>query len=225
MGKKLLRFIRQIIFQRIIGLATFLLAAGTLTSVRGWIYFVVYFVISIVVTFVLSKISPEVLEARSKTNWGETKTYDKVLVPLYAFLQFIGIYIAAGLCVRFDMLTSLPIFWCGIVLVVVFSVLSAIPLYDNRHFEGTMRIQNDRAHKVCDKGSYSIVRHPGYILVILGSLSVAIVFGVLAFWVALAIAITLIIRTAFEDKVLRTELPGYAEYAEQVKYRLVPFVW
>ncbi len=32
-------------------------------------------------------------------------------------------------------------------------------------------------------------------------------------------------RTALEDRTLHEELPGYAEYAAQVRYRLVPGVW
>ncbi|RLC59377.1 MAG: hypothetical protein DRI80_12620 [Chloroflexota bacterium] len=34
-----------------------------------------------------------------------------------------------------------------------------------------------------------------------------------------------IIRTALEDKTLREELPGYAEYAQWVRYRLLPGMW
>jgi protein-S-isoprenylcysteine O-methyltransferase Ste14 len=38
-------------------------------------------------------------------------------------------------------------------------------------------------------------------------------------------AIIIVIRTAQEDRMLQNELPGYREYARQVKYRLIPFVW
>jgi len=39
------------------------------------------------------------------------------------------------------------------------------------------------------------------------------------------IAILFVIRTALEDRTLRDELPGYAGYAERVRYRLLPGVW
>ena len=35
----------------------------------------------------------------------------------------------------------------------------------------------------------------------------------------------LIYRTMIEDQMLRDELPGYAEYAAKVCYRLIPGVW
>jgi protein-S-isoprenylcysteine O-methyltransferase Ste14 len=51
----------------------------------------------------------------------------------------------------------------------------------------------------------------------------------LASWGALIISLgnvfLLILRTALEDRTLQAELPGYAEYARQVKYRLLPGVW
>jgi hypothetical protein len=34
-----------------------------------------------------------------------------------------------------------------------------------------------------------------------------------------------IVRTALEDKTLLSELPGYKEYAEKVRFRLIPGVW
>ena len=42
---------------------------------------------------------------------------------------------------------------------------------------------------------------------------------------AALIAATLTLRTALEDRTLQEELPGYREYAQQTRYRLVPGVW
>jgi protein-S-isoprenylcysteine O-methyltransferase Ste14 len=39
------------------------------------------------------------------------------------------------------------------------------------------------------------------------------------------IAVTLTVRTALEDKTLHEDLPGYVEYAQRVRYRLLPGVW
>ena len=37
--------------------------------------------------------------------------------------------------------------------------------------------------------------------------------------------VLLTLRTALEDRTLQAELPGYAEYARDVRYRLLPGVW
>ena len=35
----------------------------------------------------------------------------------------------------------------------------------------------------------------------------------------------LFLHMYLEDQTLREELPGYAEYAERVKFRLIPWIW
>ncbi|MFZ1508378.1 MAG: hypothetical protein WAV74_16510 [Anaerolineae bacterium] len=51
----------------------------------------------------------------------------------------------------------------------------------------------------------------------------------LASWPALIISglsvLLLILRTALEDRTLQVELIGYAGYARQVRYRLLPGIW
>ena len=49
--------------------------------------------------------------------------------------------------------------------------------------------------------------------------------SVWAFSLGVIGALLLVVRTVLEDRVLLEELPGYREYAEQVRYRLVPLVW
>ena len=71
-----------------------------------------------------------------------------------------------------------------------------------------------------------MVRHPGYLGIILWAIASTLMFGMAAVAIAAAILIvTLVIRTALEDTMLITELDGYDIYAEKVRYRLVPFVW
>jgi len=42
---------------------------------------------------------------------------------------------------------------------------------------------------------------------------------------ATVLCAVLAVRTALEDRTLRTELDGYAEYARRVRFRLLPGVW
>ena len=37
--------------------------------------------------------------------------------------------------------------------------------------------------------------------------------------------IAIVIRTALEDRTLQQELPGYREYAERVRFRMIPGIW
>ncbi len=96
----------------------------------------------------------------------------------------------------------------------------------NAHFESTVRIQHDVGHAVVDGGPYQFVRHPGYASFVVGALGAPLM---LLSWPALAtgptLAVWFVVRTALEDATLRRELPGYADYARRVRFRLVPGVW
>jgi protein-S-isoprenylcysteine O-methyltransferase Ste14 len=96
----------------------------------------------------------------------------------------------------------------------------------NKFFEPTVRIQTDRNHKVIDSGPYAIVRHPGYVFACLLFAGMPVALGSL--WALIPAALScliLVLRTAWEDQTLRNELVGYQEYAQRVRYRLIPGAW
>lgn len=96
----------------------------------------------------------------------------------------------------------------------------------NTYFEATVRIQNDRDHKVITAGPYKMVRHPGYVGAILWIVATPLIIGSVVGFVPVGIAgLVLIVRTWLEDKTLQSELNGYVEYAQRVKYRLFPGIW
>ncbi len=96
----------------------------------------------------------------------------------------------------------------------------------NRFFSSVVRIQEDRGHAVADRGPYGLVRHPGYLAMIVSILGVPLIFESLwAFIGAASYAVTMIVRTLLEDRTLRLELAGYEDYAARVPYRLVPGLW
>jgi protein-S-isoprenylcysteine O-methyltransferase Ste14 len=96
----------------------------------------------------------------------------------------------------------------------------------NPFFSPAVRIQRERGHRVVRSGPYGVVRHPGYAsFAILGAAG-PLVLG--SWWAALphlAVVVLFVRRAAFEDRMLRAELAGYADYATQVRFRLVPGVW
>jgi protein-S-isoprenylcysteine O-methyltransferase Ste14 len=96
----------------------------------------------------------------------------------------------------------------------------------NKFFSTLVRLQTDRQHTVATDGPYKFVRHPGYLGYIIFTLATPIALG--TYWALIfsgIIGILLIVRTALEDATLKKELPGYAEYTENVKYKLIPLLW
>lgn len=96
----------------------------------------------------------------------------------------------------------------------------------NPFFEGSLRIQKDKNHTVINTGPYKIVRHPGYLGMLLASIALALALGSIVACIPLIIMILLIIiRTYYEDITLQKELIGYPEYCNEVTHRLIPFIW
>jgi protein-S-isoprenylcysteine O-methyltransferase Ste14 len=81
-------------------------------------------------------------------------------------------------------------------------------------------------HTVVTGGTYRFVRHPGYLGYLASGLAGALALGSLwALVPAAGLALTMIVRTALEDRTLQAELPGCTDYAARVRYRLLPGIW
>jgi len=79
---------------------------------------------------------------------------------------------------------------------------------------------------VATTGPYRYVRHPGYVGFIVSFFGTALALGSLwAIIPAGLIACLLVARTTLEDRALQDELPGYNDYVQRVRYRLLPGIW
>jgi protein-S-isoprenylcysteine O-methyltransferase Ste14 len=224
--KGALKYIAKLLMQRLIGIGLFFAAAGTYSDLRGTVNVALYFIVSVLACVIMYSGHQETLNERGKKR-ENTKSWDKALLPIFVLLAYFGIYFVAGLGVRFQW-NTLPIEWfyIGTALYLISSVFSIWPVMENKHFEETARIQNNREQTVIMTGPYRIVRHPGYAGIITWAAATAFMFGSLAVGIVAGIIVLIIwIRTSFEDRMLRDELTGYAEYVKTVRYRLIPFVW
>lgn len=219
------KYIGQLLLQRLGGAALFFLAAGTWKAPRGIAYFGVYTLASLIAVTALYHKQAETLDARRKIS-PDTKKWDKLILLFFVLLAYYGIYLAAGLSIRFERSqTPPPLFWAGMAIMLACCFLSVWPVMVNRNFESSARIQADRRQKVCSIGPYAFVRHPGYSVLILWALSMPMMFGLYTGMVSAVICALIVIRTFLEDSMLKNELPGYKDYMEKVRYRLVPYVW
>jgi protein-S-isoprenylcysteine O-methyltransferase Ste14 len=137
-------------------------------------------------------------------------------------------YIVAGLDQRYGWTGSFPLA-AQIVALAVCALGYALVVWAtaaNAFFSQIVRIQSECGHAVVTGGPYRYVRHPAYVGAILYELAAPVL---LASWWALIPsglnAILLVLRTALEDRTLQTGLTGYADYARQVRHRLLPGIW
>jgi protein-S-isoprenylcysteine O-methyltransferase Ste14 len=204
-------------------LAGVFVAAGKLSYWQGWAYGASLLLL-LLVNLLLLRHKLDLMEERLSPGKG-TKWWDKVYFSITTPLYFITLALAALDVGRFRWSPSLPV-WVYALSWAVYAVGNAVHFWakaTNRWFATVVRIQTDRGQVVCDTGPYRFVRHPGYTGGILFMIATPLILGSLAAIIPQAIAAGLLVaRTYLEDKTLRAELPGYAEYTQRVRFRLMP---
>jgi protein-S-isoprenylcysteine O-methyltransferase Ste14 len=136
--------------------------------------------------------------------------------------------VVPGLDLRFKWSSYLPvgIQLLGFVVLIIGYGLFSWAMISNEFFETGVRLQTDRGQTVATRGPYGIVRHPGYVGMMLQLLATPLALA--SWWgliPAVCASLAFVVRTALEDRMLQEELPGYKEYAQRVPHRLVPRVW
>jgi protein-S-isoprenylcysteine O-methyltransferase Ste14 len=218
------------IFQTIITsffcIAAIFAPAGTLRWTEAWLFIILYAAAVTAAVIWMKKKAPGLFEERTKRK-KNVKSWDKILMAAYSIFLLV-ILILPGLdAVRFGW--SKVAFFVKLLAFIGFLPGTAIAFWamrENAFLSDVVRIQEDRGHTVCTTGPYKYVRHPMYVGVIWIMLCFPFSLGSLYTLIpAVIIAILFVIRTALEDKTLQEELPGYKEYAQKVRYRLIPGIW
>ena len=217
--------IRETLGLLVMGVALFW-SAGRLDWWPGWAALAVMAAWIAATAITLIRLNPGLLAERLGPRKG-AKPWDTAIMSLLGLIQ-LARYIIAGLDQRYDWTGGLPAAaqLAALALCVLGYALVVWATASNAFFSQIVRIQSERGHTVVRGGPYRYVRHPAYIGAILFELAVPVL---LASWPALIISglsvLLLILRTALEDRTLQVELIGYAGYARQVRYRLLPGIW
>jgi protein-S-isoprenylcysteine O-methyltransferase Ste14 len=201
-------------------------AAGRLDWTWAWVYLGICLVSIAIVGPITLRTSPEMVAERGRPR--ACQDWDKVIGGLYLLVFYFTLPLVAGLDVRFGWTGEISVVWnlAGAALLAAGLGLGGWAMISNAYFSTAARIQSDRGQTVCHSGPYRFVRHPGYVGYILQPLGTPMLLGSLWALIPGLVAVALmVIRTILEDRMLQAGLPGYPEYAQQVRYRLVPGVW
>jgi len=202
------------------------IASGRLDWMMAWVYIGVYLTGMGINALVLIPTNPELVVERAQ--FRGKRDLDRALAGVMALFGPVGICIVAGLDVRFGWSPGIPpaLLIVALAIAVPGSLLTTWAMASNRFFYGVLRIVKDQGHTVATGGPYRYVRHPVYVGIIVFDLAMPLILG--SPWAfiptALVVGVT-IVRTALEDRTLQDELDGYKEYAQRVRYRLLPGVW
>ena len=227
-GKSLLaRLVRRGI-AGLLALAVLLFVpAGSLKFWQGWAFIAANLAGSLALCIYFYKHDPQLLERRMLLK--EKLSAQKSIMRLGKFLYFL-VLLLPGLDFRLGWTTHLtgPLpLW--LMLLALASILAGNVLFfrvmKTNRFAASI-IQVEAGQPVISTGPYRYVRHPMYSGIFLTWLAAPLLLGSIVALPAFALLMPIIIfRLLHEEKFLRRELPGYAEYCQRTRWRLVPFVW
>ncbi len=202
-------------------------SAGTFGWSGAWWYLALLAGNQILLAALLFRRNPALLAERSEVRAG-AKSWDPPLAAAIAIVGPLTMAIISGLDVRYNWIGYVPpeIVLRYLLVAVAGSLLATWAMAVNAYFSGVVRIQDDRQHRVVTSGPYRAIRHPGYLGAVLVTIATPYILGSQwAVFVAPVVVVVIILRTWLEDRTLLAELGGYREYAQRVKYRLVPGIW
>jgi protein-S-isoprenylcysteine O-methyltransferase Ste14 len=201
--------------------------AGTLDWPAAWAFIGVMLLIGLGCGSWLAKHNPELLAERMRSPiQRDQPAADKKIVAVLG-LTFLSWFIVMGLDERFHP-SRMPVALqaIGLAFLIISTVLIMRVFRENSFAAAVVKVQSERGHHVISTGPYALVRHPMYTSALVFFVGSALLLG--SWWgVAMTpvFAILFGIRTRVEENTLTTGLPGYADYAARVRYRLVPGVW
>ena len=208
----------------LMGLLVFV-PAGTLRYWQAWVYLSIFTGASILTTLYLIRHDPALLERRMKGGPTAERRPAQKRIMLGASVGFIGLLVVPALDVRFGWSKVPPgVVLLGDALLIAGFYFISIVYRENTFASATIEVAKDQ--KVISTGPYALVRHPMYaggLLYLLGTpLALGSYWGLVVF---LAVLPFLLWRLFDEERFLSKNLPGYTEYRQRVRHRLVPFVW
>ncbi len=227
-GKSLLsRLVRRGVFGQLVLVGVLFVPAGTLKFWPGWAFTLVNLISSFLFCIYFYKHDPQLLERRLLTR--EKVNTQKRVMGLVKIL-YVVVCTLPGFDFRFGwtsrLIGPMPLWLMLPALLLVplcyyifFMVMKTNP------FAASI-IQVEAGQTIADTGPYHLVRHPLYAASTILWFAMPLALGSLVALPAFILLVPLfILRLLNEEKILRRDLPGYAEYCQRTRHRLIPFVW
>ena len=218
------------ILRGILGLVVFILVwfgiAGRLAWVQGWAFLLAFIAYVSGLVWRLSKLNPELVRERNQPA-EKAEPWDRVLMGIYMVILVI-LWVVTALDGGRYRWSSVPlgIQLVGWLLLILACLLIWHVMMTNAYLSSWARLQEDRGQVVVQEGAYRWIRHPMYLGIILAFLGIPLALG--SWWGMIPSVVIIglfVYRTYREDLMLIHGLAGYAEYTQNVRYRLLPGIW
>jgi protein-S-isoprenylcysteine O-methyltransferase Ste14 len=223
MNKQLyIRMVTQSLLFLLVTGALLFLPAGTFNYWEAWVFIAVFVACNLPLTIWVAINDPQLLERRMRAGpTAEKEKSQKIIVTIVLLSVIVGVLIPA-LDRRFgwsDVPMSVVIL--GNALIAISYVGFYFVFRENTYGAATIRVEENQ--RVISTGPYAIVRHPMYAAALVMMLGISLALG--SWWGLLALALgvpALVWRILDEERLLKRDLPGYAEYMQRARFRLIP---
>jgi len=201
------------------------LPAGTFHYWQAWVFLAVFAAVSVAPTVYWAWKRPDVV--RRRMNAGPTKETRPAqkLASTGIFLTFAAALAFSAFDHRLGW-SDVPLaaVVLGNVLATIGLGISILVVQQNSYAAANITVESEQS--VTSTGLYGVVRHPMYLGAMITIAGIPLALG--SYWGLVLLVPALLVfafRIIDEEKMLRQELNGYSEYAENVHSRLVPLVW
>jgi protein-S-isoprenylcysteine O-methyltransferase Ste14 len=204
------------------------LSAGTWRWPAAWVLLGEMAICGIALALWLRRYDRALFAERWSSHFQSTqKSWDKLFLAALWLLLCGSLVLMAFDAVRFRWShVPLPLQIVGAILFPLNTWFTYLTFRVNTYATPVVKNQAARGHQVISTGPYAHVRHPMYTGLLFFYIGTPLLLGS---WYGLAAAFAsigiLAVRAVLEERTLVDELPGYRQYAERVRYRLIPGIW
>jgi len=201
------------------------LPAWTFNYWQAWVFLAVFFVPVLAITLYLMRRDPRLLERRVKAGPGAEREKSQQIIQLLAMMAFITVILLPAIDHRFAW-SKVPAYVTAIgdILVALGLLIVFLVFRENTFTSGIIEVGVEQV--TITTGPYARVRHPMYFGALVMLLGVPLALG--SWWGLLTLipmTLVIVLRLLDEEEILGKKLPGYLEYMDKVRWRLLPFIW
>ena len=219
-------WLQNLIWIAVLGALLFV-PAGTLHWPAAWLFLGTIGILGVAGGLWLARHDPALLAERMRPMMQHDQpAADKTFVLVFGFAALIW-FLAIGFDMR-EHGVRIPGAWqtLGFLMLLLSSGFIMWVMRENSFAAPVIKLQTERGHRVISTGPYAFVRHPMYSGTVLFFVGAPLLLG--SCWgVATSplFAVLFAFRVVIEERALVAGLPGYADYAARVRYRLAPGLW
>jgi protein-S-isoprenylcysteine O-methyltransferase Ste14 len=214
-----------VVFLLIVLALLIFVSARTLDYWQAWIFLAVFAAPEVAITVYVARNDPKLLERRLHGGPGAEKERSQNIIQFFAMIAFVVVIALPAIDHRFGWSRVPPYLSVAGDLLVAIGFLVIFYVFKENTYASAI-IEVGAGQKVITTGPYAIVRHPMYIGALIMLIGMPLALG--SWWglfTIIPITAVLVWRLLEEEDFLTRNLPGYSKYQNNVRHRLLPFIW